>query len=110
MEELKKKLPETIEITEAIFAVIFLAVKHFKDGVQASDFAEIVIEAFKDESFHAKVRVAINNGWKAPAEFMTILKEKDFLTIWELVKYIKFNLGNLFGGTAVKTFLHLLSK
>ena len=102
MNELKKEIPELLEILEALFCALFVLKKHFKDGVQSDDFLKIAMDYFKDDEFRAKFKKAVDGAYKVPTEVKDAIRGLKFNLVVELVKYLIFNVKNLFAKEEVK--------
>ena len=96
MDELKEKLPETMDVVDAALAAGSLLAKHFKDGVQGSDFVNIILDYFKDEEFKDKLAKAVEGSYKIPGEVIGAAKSLDFGLLLSLAKYLFHEIKKLF--------------
>ena len=88
MEDLQKKIPETMDVIVLGLASAQVLKKHFLDGVQADDFLKIVMEYFNNDEFQGKFKEAIEGCYKIPAEIVGVVKSFDFAILLDLVRFL----------------------
>jgi hypothetical protein len=88
MDELKKEIPETMDVIVAGLAGAGVIKSHLADGIEIADLWKIVMEYFSNSELQEKFKAAFEGAFKIPGEMLAVIKDLNFEVIGKLIAFL----------------------